>query len=75
MFRIPRFLTKSRQPVPPVDEKLLKLVVEDVWRLPGADFEFCVDCLTESAAWRTALLRLAEERRQPAEALPQAASR
>lgn len=74
MLRIPRFLTKSR-PVPAVDERLLKLVVEDIWRLSHADFDFCVDCLTESAAWRLALLRLAEERRQPDEALPEAASR
>ena len=71
MLRIPRILTKS-QSVPAVDEELLKLLVEDVWRLSHADFDFCVDCLTESAAWRAALLRLAEQRRRPAEALLQA---
>jgi hypothetical protein len=75
MLRIPRFLTAKNRPVPAVDERLLKLVVEDTWRLSHADFDFCVDCLTESAAWRRALLRLAEERRRPAEALLQAASR
>ena len=73
MVRIPRFLTKS-QPVPAVDEELLKLIVEDVWRLPHADFDFCVDCLIESAAWRAALLRLAEERRRYATPLSQAAN-
>ena len=65
MLRIKRFRTKT-QPIPAVDEELLKLLVEDIWQLSHADFDFCVDCLTESAAWRHALLRLAEERRQSA---------
>ena len=49
-----------------MDESLLKRLVEDIWQLSHAEFDFCVDCLTESAAWRHALLRLAEERRQSA---------
>ncbi len=49
-----------------MDEGLLKLLVEDIWKLSHADFDFCVDCLTESAAWRQTLLRLAEEHRQSA---------
>src|SRR5512135_398148 len=71
MLRIPRFLTKN-EPVPAVDERLLKLLVEDVWRLSHADFDFCVDCLTASAAWRAVLLRLAEERRRLADSPPEA---
>lgn len=71
MLRIPIFLTKN-PPVPPVDERLLKLLVEDTWQLSHADFDFCVDCLSESQEWRVTLLRLAEERRQSATPLPQA---
>ncbi len=65
MLRIPRFGTKTR-PVPAVDEGLLKLLIEDIWQLSHADFDFCVDCLTESAVWRQTLIRLAEEHHQSA---------
>ena len=73
MLRIPRFRTKTRL-IPTVDEGLLKRLVEDIWQLSHADFDFCVDCLTESAAWRRALLRLAEERRGSTLPLPLAAN-
>ena len=78
MLRMPRFLTKPRpvpaMDVPPVDEPLLKRLIADIKSLSPAEFDFCVDCLTESQAWRLALLRLAECRRPAADPLPQAAN-
>ncbi len=59
MLRIPRFLTKP-PPVPAVDEHLMKRLIANIKSLSPAEFDFCVDCLTESQAWRLALLRLAD---------------
>jgi hypothetical protein len=74
MLRMPRFLTKP-PPVPAVDEHLLKRLIANIKSLSPAEFDFCVDCLTESQAWRLALLRLDRERRQPAaDPLPRAAN-
>jgi hypothetical protein len=75
MLRLPRFLPKP-PPVPAVDEPLLKRLIADIKSLSPAEFDFCVDCLTESQAWRLALLRLDRERRRPAaDPLPRAANR
>lgn len=70
-----RLIGRKPGPVPAVDERLLKQLLEDMRGLTWAEFDFCVDCLTESADWRAALFRLHRERRQvAAELLSRAAN-
>ena len=53
-----------------MDEHLLKRLIADLKSLSPAEFDFCVDCLTESQAWRLALLRLAEHCQPAADDAP-----